>query len=86
MPFHVINPRTKRPPTTNQRKLLEWIIDYKKKNREMPTQAEMAARFKITVASVRDRLIYLAKKGYIELPEPAEGRVPQRSLKVLRKP
>ena len=85
MPYH---PKTnaKRALTPNQKKLFEWIVEYKKKNNEMPTQVEMAKRFKVTPASIRDRLVYISKKGYLEMGETRIGSVKPRGLKVLKKP
>jgi len=52
--------------TEKQREVLEYLIDYRKKNGWYPTLREIAKHFEITRHSVEQRLYHLEYKGYIE--------------------
>lgn len=45
--------------TPKKRKLLDWVINFQKKNRYSPSIPEIAHRFKITVPTAHQHLVEL---------------------------
>lgn len=71
--------KKKKMLTKRQKEMLDFIVEFKRKNDYMPSYKEMADHFKTSTSSVYVMCSRLQEKGYLRL-----SRMPRR-IEILKK-